>query len=162
MSDLAGPLCGLFHFIQRDEFFMSERNDPKGTVVIGEGVSINGVLKVPGRAVIHGDFQGELYADELTLGVGGKIAGKISVRQADVQGEIRDELVVAGHLIVRGSGRIQGQVSYGEVEVERGGNIQGALRRVGPDVQDLPVLREKLQAPGAPVAQLAAGEKGRA
>lgn len=135
---------------------MSERNDQSGTVVIGEGVSVSGVLKVPGRAVIHGDFEGELFADELTLGEGGKIAGKINVRQADVQGEIRDELIVAGHLMVRRSGRIQGHVAYGEVEIERGGIIQGALRKAGPNDSAIPVLSDKLSVPAAPIGKVAA------
>jgi cytoskeletal protein CcmA (bactofilin family) len=126
---------------------MSERGEPKGTVVIGEGVSISGVLKVPGRAVIHGDFQGELYADELMLGVTGKISGLIQVRQADVQGEICNDFVVEGHLTVRSSGRLQGKVAYGEIEVERGGNIQGSVRRGKPNMGEVPVLNERLEPP---------------
>lgn len=73
---------------------------------------------------------GELCADELSAGPGGKLAGKISVRQADVLGGIREELVMAGHLIVRGGGHIRGQAPYGEVEESGAVNIQGALRRV--------------------------------
>ncbi|QHE87178.1 bactofilin family protein [Hydrogenophaga sp. BPS33] len=138
---------------------MSERNDQKGTVVIGEGVSISGVLKVPGRAVIHGDFQGELYAEELTLGLAGTIAGKTHVGKADVQGEIRDELLVTGHLIVRASGRIQGHVAYGEVEVERGGNIQGALRQGKPEAKEVPVLNDRLLLLGDKLVSLNEGEK---
>lgn len=146
-------------FVQNNGFCMSERNDQKGTVVIGEGVSISGVLKVPGRAVIHGDFQGELYAEELTLGLAGTIAGKTHVGKADVQGEIRDELHVTGHLIVRASGRIQGHVAYGEVEVERGGNIQGALRQGKPEAKEVPVLNDRLPVLGDKVIAVAEGER---
>lgn len=137
---------------------MSERNDQKGAVVIGEGVSLSGVLKVPGRAVIHGDFQGELYAEELTLGLAGKIAGKTHVGKADVQGEIRDELFVTEHLIVRASGRIHGNVAYGEVEVECGGNIQGTLRQGKSEAKEVPTLDRRLPLLGDDIGSLDVGK----
>ena len=114
---------------------MSERNNEVGSIMIGEGVSVSGKFIVPGRAVINGSLDGELQAEELLVGAQGKIVGNVKVRRADVFGEVHDTLLASEHLIIRTSGRVNGSASYGEIEIERGGLVQGAvLPAKGPAV----------------------------
>ena len=82
---------------------------------------------VPGRAVINGSLEGDLQADEILVGAQGKLIGNIKVRKADVFGEIHDTLLASEHLIIRSTGRVNGNASYGEIEIERGGLVQGAI-----------------------------------
>ncbi len=106
---------------------MSDRNNEVGSIVIGEGVSVSGKFIVPGRAVINGSLDGDLQAEELLVGAQGKIVGNVRVRRADVFGEVHDTLLASEHLIIRTSGRVNGNASYGEIEIERGGLVQGAV-----------------------------------
>lgn len=115
---------------------MSDRNNEAGSIMIGEGVTVSGKFIVPGRAVINGSLDGELQAEELLVGAQGKIVGNVRVRRADVFGEVHDTLLASEHLIIRTSGRVNGNASYGEIEIERGGLVQGAVVPAkGPAVQ---------------------------
>jgi cytoskeletal protein CcmA (bactofilin family) len=106
---------------------MNDRTNEAGCIVIGEGVTVSGKFVVPGRAVINGSLEGDLQADEILVGAQGKLVGNIKVRKADVFGEIHDTLLASEHLIIRSTGRVNGNASYGEIEIERGGLVQGAI-----------------------------------
>jgi cytoskeletal protein CcmA (bactofilin family) len=106
---------------------MNDRTNDAGSIMIGEGVTVSGKFVVPGRAVINGSLEGDLQAVEILVGAQGKLVGNIKVRKADVFGEIHDTLLASEHLIIRSTGRVNGNASYGEIEIERGGLVQGAI-----------------------------------
>lgn len=118
----------------------ANRGDAPGNLTIGEGVKVVGQLVVPGLAVINGTLQGELQADELLVGPKGSLSGQVRVRTADIHGSTHETLEASDFLCVRSTGRVHGQARYGEIEIEKGGVIRGAISPVG-DKQ-----------PGAPLA----------
>lgn len=119
-----------------------EQNEQKGSIFIGEGVTVTGSFSIPGRAVVNGTLNGELSADELLVGEQGKLVGKIVARNADIHGQTNDTLTVRSHLVVRASGRVNGKASYGELEIERGGLVAGTIAPVDEKSRTLepPVL----------------------
>jgi len=110
---------------------MADPTEAPGTIVIGEGVLAKGVFKVPGRAIINGSLEGELVAKDLFVGPTGKGVGKFKAEMADVRGEVHDTLVTTSSLVVRASGKISGAVYYREVEIEKGGEIEGHMAQGG-------------------------------
>ena len=110
----------------------NNRGDAPGNLTIGEGVKVVGQLVVPGLAVINGTLQGELQADELLVGPKGSLSGQVRVRTADIHGSTHETLEASEFLCVRGTGRVNGQARYGEIEIEKGGVIKGAI---GPFAQ---------------------------
>ena len=124
---------------------MNEQDQHKGSIVIGEGVTVTGSFVVPGRAVINGSLQGELQADDLLVGARGKLVGNVKVRKADIYGETHDTLHASEHLLIRSTGRISGKATYGEIEIERGGLVQGSVLPEGAPVT-APVIAPKFQA----------------
>jgi cytoskeletal protein CcmA (bactofilin family) len=124
---------------------MNEQDQHKGSIVIGEGVTVTGSFVVPGRAVINGSLQGELQADDLLVGARGKLVGNVKVRKADIYGETHDTLQASEHLLIRSTGRISGKATYGEIEIERGGLVQGSVLPEGAPVT-APVVAPKFQA----------------
>ncbi len=117
----------------------SNRGDAPGNLTIGEGVKVVGQLVVPGLAVINGTLQGELQADELLVGPKGSLSGQVRVRTADIHGTTHETLEASEFLCVRGTGRVNGQARYGEIEIEKGGVIRGAISPVGESIQPAPV-----------------------
>ncbi len=107
-----------------------EQNEQKGSIFIGEGVTVTGSFSIPGRAVVNGTLNGELSADELLVGEQGRLVGKILARNADIHGQTNDTLTVSNHLVIRASGRVNGKASYGELEIERGGLVAGTIAPV--------------------------------
>jgi cytoskeletal protein CcmA (bactofilin family) len=124
---------------------MNEQDQHKGSIVIGEGVTVTGSFVVPGRAVINGSLQGELQADDLLVGARGKLVGNVKVRKAVIYGETHDTLQASEHLLIRSTGRISGKATYGEIEIERGGLVQGSVLPEGAPVT-APVITPKFQA----------------
>ena len=105
----------------------NNRGDAPGNLTIGEGVKVVGQLVVPGLAVINGTLQGELQADELLVGPKGSLSGQVRVRTADIHGSTHETLEASEFLCVRATGRVNGQARYGEIEIEKGGVIRGAI-----------------------------------
>lgn len=109
---------------------MNKEGDQKGNILIGEGVKASGSFNVPGKAMVNGSLDGELVADELTVGPHGKLLGKVQVRKADVHGESHDSITASEYLIIRSTGQIHGVAAYGKIEIERGGVITGTIAPV--------------------------------
>jgi cytoskeletal protein CcmA (bactofilin family) len=59
---------------------------------------------------------------------------------------MHDTLLASEHLIIRSTGRVNGNASYGEIEIERGGLVQGAVlpAKAAPNV---PVTIKAVEAP---------------
>jgi len=107
------------------------KGDSPGNLTIGEGVKVVGHLIVPGVAVINGTLEGGLQAGELLVGPQGSLSGQIAVRSADIHGTTYDTLVATEFLCVRSTGVVNGKAQYGEIEIEKGGVIQGVVSPVG-------------------------------
>jgi len=97
------------------------------SVVIGDGVIIKGVFFVPAKAVINGIIEGDLTAEEVLIGTTGKITGRISAKVIDVRGQIHNTIVSEKNLIIRSTGKISGKIHYVEIEIEKGGEVEGTL-----------------------------------
>lgn len=105
----------------------ANKGDAPGNLTIGEGVKVVGHLTVPGLAVINGTLEGGLQASELLVGPRGSLSGQVAVRIADIHGSTYDTLVASEYLCVRSTGVVNGQAHYGEIEIEKGGVIQGVI-----------------------------------
>ncbi len=103
------------------------KGEAPGNLTIGEGVKVVGHLTVPGLAVINGTLEGGLQAGELLVGPQGSLSGQVSVRVADIHGATYETLVASEFLCVRSTGVVNGQAHYGEIEIEKGGVIQGVI-----------------------------------
>ena len=60
---------------------------------------------------------------------GGVFNGESTTEDADVQGSFDGKLVARKRLIIRATGRVSGNISYGEIEIERGGKISGEINQ---------------------------------
>jgi cytoskeletal protein CcmA (bactofilin family) len=82
---------------------------------------------VPSKAIINGVIEGDLTAEEVLIGPTGKITGRVSAKVIDVRGQLHNTIISEKSLIVRATGKIAGKVQYSEIEIEKGGEIEGTL-----------------------------------
>lgn len=106
------------------------RPDEENVAYVGAGVTLKGEISAPDAIVVDGTIEGDVSARVLLLGQGGVIRGRVSVAEADVSGWISDQIEVKQSLVVRATGRIEGKVSYGDIELEKGAVITGDLTQV--------------------------------
>jgi len=95
---------------------------------IGEGVTIKGEIAVPDTLVVCGVLEGDVSVGNLVVGETGSIKGRITVSEnADISGKVFEKLDVKCLLILRSTGRVDGNISYGLLQIEQGASIAGGL-----------------------------------
>ena len=99
----------------------------QNSVFIGEGVSFKGSINAPDEAVIEGQFDGDLTVSNLLIGQTGRVTGTIKADRVDVKGELNKDISSRQLLIVRSTGKVNGTLEYGEIEIERGGQFMGQM-----------------------------------
>jgi cytoskeletal protein CcmA (bactofilin family) len=108
---------------------MSEGTKDK-SIFIGTGVVFKGSIHAPDQAIISGSVEGDLVARDVLIGAAGVVSGNTAADFVEVKGELNNNVVTKNVLIVRATGKVNGDVTYGELEIERGGKINGSMKQV--------------------------------
>lgn len=106
-------------------------------LIVGQGLSLSGDITSCDLLVVEGNVQVTLNDTRaIEIAESGRFTnGKASVEEAVISGVYEGELTVSGRLLVRGTGRVDGSIRYGELEVERGGRLTGSIAMLdGPAV----------------------------
>jgi cytoskeletal protein CcmA (bactofilin family) len=98
-------------------------------LVIGTGVTFNGTITAPGKAIVNGNVTGELTADDLLIGKDGQVTGVVNAREIDVHGELNQDIVCREHILIHNTGRVSGSLEYSELEIQRGGQFRGNMKQ---------------------------------
>ena len=99
------------------------------TLIVGAGMSLSGTITSCDRLVAEGTVDAKLDGcQQVIVAQTGVFRGNVSTDNADVHGRFEGELVVQKRLLVRSAGQVSGTVSYGEIEIERGGRISGQIK----------------------------------
>ncbi len=138
--------------------------DPYGgkRLIVGQGIRLSGEISSCDRLVVEGAVEATLNDTRaLEIAESGRFTGGCEVEEADISGVYDGDLTVRKRLIVRGTGKLTGTGRYGELELERGGQIAGnisvldaAASRAGG------AIGETKPAPAFGAAQLASGTQG--
>ena len=105
------------------------------TLTIPRGISYSGRIGSCERLVVEGVVETDISGCRLlSVAAGGVFRGSADVETADIGGTVEGSLNVRQNLTLRASGRIVAEtISCGEIEVERGAKIIGALRPLPDD-----------------------------
>ena len=97
-------------------------------MTVGKDTEMSGEIKSCDLLVVEGTVDATLQnGREIQIGRSGRFSGLAEVEDADISGEFSGKLVVRRRLIVRAGGKIDGEIFYGEIEVEPGGETSGRL-----------------------------------
>ena len=111
---------------------MRDEQPTKNCAFFGEGVRFSGSVAAENKITVNGTGEGDIAALELLVSSSGTIKGHVRVERADIYGKALAKIEALDCLLLRKSGRIEGSVSYGDIEIERGGIISGELRTSKP------------------------------
>ncbi len=101
-------------------------------MVVGKGINLNGEIKACDRLLIEGMVEGTLSESVmLSISQSGSFKGVAETEGAEIEGLFRGKMTVRGRLVIKATGRVTGEISYGQVEIERGGEISGTIVRIG-------------------------------
>jgi len=127
---------------------MADTNPP-GSLLVGDGVYMKGTMNVPGIASIDGKLEGQLTADVIVIQANGSVDGKTTANHIKVAGSLMDTAVASKTLVVESSGMVSGSVTYAEMEIKKGGSLQGGIYKIG---SEMPAKAAPVAPPPAPAA----------
>lgn len=103
----------------------------KRVLTVGPDIQMKGEITTCDRVVIEGMVDATMKdVHTVELAQSGSLKGTAEVEDAEISGIFEGDLVVRGRLIIYSTGRVNGNVTYGEIEIERGGQLSGSIRTV--------------------------------
>ena len=98
------------------------------TLVVGRGISLQGVVQDAERLVVEGTVEATMiHAAELAIAPGGVFKGEVEIEDAEIAGTIDGTLTARGNLVVRSTGKVLGTARCRRLQVEDGGQITGRI-----------------------------------
>jgi cytoskeletal protein CcmA (bactofilin family) len=116
-------------------------------LIVSKGISLSGRIAACDRLVIHGSVQAVLEETHaLEIAESGRFTeGRAEVEEAEIRGLYEGELTVRGRLLVCSTGQVRGIVRYGELQIERGGRLTGAVSVLDGEVAAQSAMAEDRQ-----------------
>ena len=121
-----------------------------GSLLVGEGVFMKGTMRVPGVASVDGKLEGELSADSVFIQQNGSMDGQTTANHVRVAGTLTDTTVANRTLVVEATGLVAGSITYQELEIKKGGSLQGGIYKVGREMPAAPARAPEPQRAVAP------------
>ncbi len=101
--------------------------DPK-TLIVGREISLHGEITSCDRLVVEGKVEAALSdCQTIEIAESGLVKGAAEVGEADIRGRFEGKLTVRGRLLIRSAGKVAGEIRYGQLEIECGGQITGQI-----------------------------------
>lgn len=97
-------------------------------LIVGRGISMSGEIESCDHLIVEGKVEAALKgAKLLEISEAGTFFGTVEIDEATVAGSFEGDLTVTGRLTIKSGGSITGAITYGELAVEAGANVDGKL-----------------------------------
>ena len=111
----------------------SGQTDSGKKLVVGRDIVLNGQITACDQLVVEGRVEAELEnSQSIEVAETGYFKGSAAIEEAVISGHFEGNLTVRGELTVKAKGRIEGDVRYGKLCIESGGEIVGTLEVLSP------------------------------
>ncbi len=101
----------------------------KRVLTVGPDIQMKGEITTCDRVVIEGVVDAamrDVHTVELTES--GSLKGTAEVEDAEISGSFEGDITVRGKLTIYSTGKVRGNITFGEIEIQRGGLISGNVR----------------------------------
>jgi len=137
---------------------------PDRPAVLGPSISIKGTLSGQEDFLIEGRVQGEVSFKQhaVTVGKRGRVDADLYCKQIFVEGEVQGNLYGQELVVIRKSGKVQGNATAPRVSIEDGAQFHGAVdMQPNEDKQNIAaaVRQRKEQKEEQPAQQKLSGGK---
>ena len=102
---------------------------PGESATIGASIRIKGDLSGDEDLLIQGQIQGKikLRSHNVTVGPSGRVKADIQGKTIRVEGEVDGNLLGEEEIVIRASGRVQGNLRAPRVTLENGSSFKGSI-----------------------------------
>jgi cytoskeletal protein CcmA (bactofilin family) len=100
-------------------------------LTVGRGIVLTGEIRACDRLVVEGRVEATL-ADSRSIEIAesGLFKGSVQIDSAEISGRFEGDITVKQRLIVHSTGRVVGNIRYGQLEIERGGILSGTVELI--------------------------------
>ena len=118
-------------------------------LIVGREISLSGEITACDRLVVEGSVEANLAnCRDIDIAESGLFKGSASIDDAEVRGRFEGTLNVRRRLLIRATGKVTGNVRYGQVEIECGGQISGDVQaQPMADMSDAPSKSAEMPRP---------------
>lgn len=115
--------------------FSREPRHPRIDTLIGKTARLSGDLEFAGGLHLDGQILGNVTAvpgtsSSLSVSESGSIEGAVEVPNVMLNGTVRGDIHARQRLVLGANARVEGNVSYGVIEMTLGAQIMGRLTQV--------------------------------
>ena len=108
-------------------------------LIVGREICLTGEISACDTLVVEGRVEAEL-SDSRTIEIAetGVFKGDIEINVAEINGQFEGALTARNRLVVHSKGNVKGRIRYAEIEVERGGRIEGDVQLISDaEIEDI-------------------------
>lgn len=106
-----------------------EKTGKRRILTVGNDILLKGEIATCDRLVIEGAVDAKLNdVHTVEIAETGSFLGSAEIQDAEISGVFEGELVVRNRLVIYSTGKVRGKITYGEIEIERGGELTGEIR----------------------------------
>jgi cytoskeletal protein CcmA (bactofilin family) len=108
----------------------------QGVLIVTEDTVIRGVREMRNchQLEVHGYVEGDVSAHNVLVHKTGRLFGSLRTDSAEIHGTLQGDVVVKNLIDIRSSGNVSGNVKYGKLALEMGGNLTAEMRNVPPSL----------------------------
>lgn len=100
-------------------------------LIVGRDICLSGEITACDKLIVEGHVSATLSdSQSIEIASPGLFKGTAEVESADISGQFEGKITVRKRLVIRATGRVTGEIRYGEIEVEGGGVISGDVRTI--------------------------------
>jgi cytoskeletal protein CcmA (bactofilin family) len=97
-------------------------------LIVGREIVLTGEIRACDRLVVEGRVEAALTDSRaIEIAATGMFKGKAQIDTAEISGHFEGDLIVNHKLTIYSSGRVSGNIRYGQIEIARGGVITGQI-----------------------------------
>lgn len=114
----------------------SANKSGKRVLTVGNDILLKGEIATCDRLVIEGKVDATLNdVHTVEIAETGSFKGAAHIEDAEISGLFEGDLIVRNRLIIYATGKVRGKITYGEIEIERGGELTGEIKSSNPGSQ---------------------------
>ncbi|MGE0753858.1 MAG: polymer-forming cytoskeletal protein [Alphaproteobacteria bacterium] len=104
-------------------------NTSRRVLTVGNDILLKGEIATCDRLVIEGKVDATLNdVHTVEIAEHGSFKGSANIEDAEISGLFEGDLIVRNRLVIYSTGKVRGTITYGEIEIERGGELTGEIK----------------------------------
>ncbi|MZR30019.1 bactofilin family protein [Sneathiella litorea] len=110
---------------------------------VGADIHLKGEITACDRLIVEGKVEASMTSKEIEISESGMFNGTVDIDTADISGKFDGTMKARKRLVIRKTGCVTGTISYGDIEIEPGGEIGGSMQKIAGEQPNLLTEMEK-------------------